>query len=72
MPACRKPPAFDDRHLVPHVGMHRVVDAEIEDDLARLEYGHGAAPGAGGTTSFPFPPVAALIGVNSRRGKPKI
>jgi hypothetical protein len=45
--------------------MHRVVDAGIRDDLARLEYGHGAS-WSSGDDIVAVRLAAALTGVNSR------
>jgi hypothetical protein len=42
MPGSRKAPALDDRHVVRHVGVRRIVgnrvDAGLRDDLARPDY----------------------------------
>src|SRR4051812_13127483 len=41
MAACREPPALDDRHLMRHVGVLRIVgdavDPRLRDDLSRFE-----------------------------------
>jgi hypothetical protein len=72
MPAGREAPALDDGHLVPHVGMHRIVrdpiDTGLRHDLARLLFLRHVVPL--GITYRRLPPVEAGLATKSAHSEP--